>query len=34
MEEKDSDYFFGREREIVDLVSALAAAPDRLPSRN
>jgi hypothetical protein len=34
MEEKDSDYFFGREREIVDVVSALAAAPDRLPSRN
>jgi hypothetical protein len=31
MTEKDSDYFFGREREIVDVVSALAAAPDRLP---
>ena len=31
MEEKDSDYFFGREREIVDVISALAAAPDRLP---
>jgi TIR domain len=31
MEEKDSDYFFGREREIVDVVSALAAATDRLP---
>jgi formylglycine-generating enzyme required for sulfatase activity len=30
MEEKDSDYFFGREREIVDVVSALAGAPDRL----
>jgi formylglycine-generating enzyme required for sulfatase activity len=31
MEEKDSDYFFGREKEIVDVVSALAGAPDRLP---
>jgi formylglycine-generating enzyme required for sulfatase activity len=31
MEEKDSDYFFSREREIIDVVSALAAAPDRLP---
>ena len=31
MEEKDSDYFFGRERETVDVLSALAAAPDRLP---
>jgi conflict system STAND superfamily ATPase/TIR domain-containing protein len=31
MEEKDSDYFFGRERETVDVVSALAAAADRLP---
>jgi formylglycine-generating enzyme required for sulfatase activity len=31
MEEKDSDYFFGREREIVDVISALAATPDRLP---
>jgi formylglycine-generating enzyme required for sulfatase activity len=31
MEEKDSDYFFGREREIVDVVSVLADAPDRLP---
>jgi hypothetical protein len=30
MEEKDSEYFFGREQEIVDVVSALAAAPDRL----
>jgi hypothetical protein len=27
MEAKDSDYFFGREQEIVDVVSALAAAP-------
>src|SRR5258706_4709437 len=31
MEEKDSDYFFGRERETVDALSALAAAADRLP---
>lgn len=31
MEERDSDYFFGREREIVDVLSVLAAAPDRLP---
>jgi hypothetical protein len=31
MEEKDSDYFFGRERETIDVLSALADAPDRLP---
>jgi formylglycine-generating enzyme required for sulfatase activity len=31
MEEKDSDYFFGRERETVDALSVLAAAADRLP---
>src|SRR5215468_5546939 len=31
MEEKDSDYFFGRESETVDVVSVLAAAADRLP---
>jgi formylglycine-generating enzyme required for sulfatase activity len=31
MEEKDSDYFFGRERETVDALSALAAGADRLP---
>jgi hypothetical protein len=31
MEEKDSDYFFGRERETIDALSALAAAADRLP---
>jgi membrane protease YdiL (CAAX protease family) len=31
MEEKDSDYFFGRKRETVDILSALAGAPDRLP---
>jgi hypothetical protein len=31
MEEKDSDYFFGREQETVDVLSALAAARDRLP---
>jgi formylglycine-generating enzyme required for sulfatase activity len=31
MEEKDSDYFFGRKRETFDVLSALAGAPDRLP---
>jgi ATP-dependent Clp protease ATP-binding subunit ClpA len=31
MEEKDSDYFFGRGRETVEVLSALAAAPDQLP---
>src|SRR5262249_24586838 len=31
MEEKDSDYFFGREQETADVLSALAVAPDRLP---
>jgi formylglycine-generating enzyme required for sulfatase activity len=31
MEEKDSDYFFGRGQKTVDVLSALAAAPDRLP---
>ena len=31
MEEKDSDYFFGRKRETVEVLSALAAAKDRLP---
>src|SRR5499433_318438 len=31
MEEKDSDYFFGRERETIDVLSALAATADRLP---
>jgi hypothetical protein len=31
MEEKDSDYFFGRKRETVEILSALAASPDRLP---
>ena len=30
-EEKDSDYFFGRERETVDVLTALAASGDRLP---
>jgi len=30
MEEKDSDYFFGRARETVEVLGALAA-PDRLP---
>jgi hypothetical protein len=31
MEEKDSDYFFGRARETVDVLTALATATDRLP---
>jgi hypothetical protein len=31
MEEKDSDYFFGRAQETVDVLSELAVAPDRLP---
>jgi formylglycine-generating enzyme required for sulfatase activity len=31
MEEKDSDYFFGRGRETFDVLSALAAGPGRLP---
>jgi hypothetical protein len=31
MEEKDSDYFFGRARETVDVLTALAAATDRFP---
>jgi Novel STAND NTPase 1/TIR domain len=31
MEDKDSDYFFGRERETVDTLSALATAPGHLP---
>ena len=31
MEEKDSDYFFGRERETVDVLSALAAARGPAP---
>jgi hypothetical protein len=31
MEEKDSDYFFGRERETIEVIGALTAAPDRLP---
>src|SRR5262245_471710 len=31
MEEKDSDYFFGRGPETVDVLSALAATADRLP---
>ena len=30
MEEKDSDYFFGRKRETAEVLNALAA-PDRLP---
>jgi formylglycine-generating enzyme required for sulfatase activity len=31
MEEKDSDYFFGRKTETVEVLSALAGAADRLP---
>jgi formylglycine-generating enzyme required for sulfatase activity len=31
MAEKDSDYFFGREGETVEILKALAAAPGRLP---
>jgi hypothetical protein len=31
MEEKDSDYFFGRERETIEVLSTLATAPDKLP---
>src|SRR6266508_1480985 len=31
MEEQDSDYFFGRERETVEVLNVLAAASDRLP---
>jgi hypothetical protein len=31
MEEKDSDYFFGRERETIAALDALAGAPDKLP---
>src|SRR6266571_4584955 len=31
MEEKDSDYFFGRKRETSDVLSALAGALDRIP---
>jgi formylglycine-generating enzyme required for sulfatase activity len=31
MEEKDSDYFIGRSRETVNVLSALAGAPERLP---
>jgi formylglycine-generating enzyme required for sulfatase activity len=31
MEEQDSDYFFGRERETVEILSVLAAGSDRVP---
>jgi len=31
MEEKDSDYFFGRERETVEVLNVLAAQSGRLP---
>ena len=32
MKEEDSDYFFGRKRATVEILSALAAGADRLPS--
>jgi hypothetical protein len=31
MDERDSDYFFGRKQETIDVLSVLADAPDRLP---
>lgn len=31
MKEQDSGYFFGRERETVEVIRALATAPDKLP---
>jgi formylglycine-generating enzyme required for sulfatase activity len=31
MEEEDADYFFGRRRETVEVIRALAGASDRLP---
>jgi formylglycine-generating enzyme required for sulfatase activity len=31
MTEADSDFFFGRERETIEVLKALAGAPDRLP---
>src|SRR5262245_25168046 len=31
MEEKDADYFFGRERETVEVIKTLAGAPNELP---
>ena len=31
MEEKDADYFFGRERETVEVIKTLAGVPDKLP---
>jgi formylglycine-generating enzyme required for sulfatase activity len=31
MEEKDSDYFFGRERETIEILDVLAREPGRLP---
>ena len=30
MEQKDSDYFFGRSKEIVDVIDALAESHDRI----
>jgi hypothetical protein len=31
MEEEDADYFFGRGHETVEVIKALAGAPDKLP---
>jgi ABC-type arginine transport system ATPase subunit len=31
MEEKDSDYFFGRDDKTVEVIRALEATPDKLP---
>jgi formylglycine-generating enzyme required for sulfatase activity len=31
MKEQDSGYFFGRERETVEVIRALATAPDKMP---
>jgi formylglycine-generating enzyme required for sulfatase activity/cellulose biosynthesis protein BcsQ len=31
MTESDADFFFGRERETVEAIDAIAAAPDKLP---
>jgi hypothetical protein len=31
MTECDADFFFGRDRETVDVIRALAATPDKLP---
>jgi hypothetical protein len=31
MTESDSDFFFGRERETIEIINALAGGPDKLP---